>query len=108
MVLLYSSNVYVDNISAILFFLKSKLTVSSNICFSSKLKGEAIAKALIVSNKLCFSRAFQLITNPLLSNNCFKSLKINSNLLKKSINIIGNNKVVNMFLQKFADSGIRY
>ena len=34
--------------------------------------------------------------------------KINSNLLKKSINIIGNNKVVNMFLQKFADSGIRY
>jgi len=34
--------------------------------------------------------------------------KINSNLLKKSINIIGSNKVVNMFLQKFADSGIRY
>ncbi|MDC0351486.1 FAD-dependent monooxygenase, partial [Candidatus Pelagibacter sp.] len=34
--------------------------------------------------------------------------KINSNLLKKSINIIGSNKVVNGFLQKFADSGIRY
>ena len=34
--------------------------------------------------------------------------KINSNLLKKSINIIGSNKVVNVFLQKFADSGIRY
>src|SRR6056300_823810 len=34
--------------------------------------------------------------------------KVNSNLLKKSINIIGSNKVVNGFLQKFADSGIRY
>jgi 2-octaprenyl-6-methoxyphenol hydroxylase len=34
--------------------------------------------------------------------------KINSNLLKKSINVIGSNKVVNGFLQKFADSGIRY
>ncbi|MDC0416413.1 FAD-dependent monooxygenase, partial [Candidatus Pelagibacter sp.] len=34
--------------------------------------------------------------------------KINSNLLKKSINIIGSNKVMNVFLQKFADSGIRY
>src|SRR6056300_197750 len=77
-VLLYSSNVYVDNISAILFFLKSKLTASNNTCFSSKLNGEAIARALIVSSKLCFSKAFQLITNPLLSNNCFKSLKINS------------------------------
>ncbi|MDC1166616.1 FAD-dependent monooxygenase [Candidatus Pelagibacter sp.] len=34
--------------------------------------------------------------------------KINSDLLKKSINIIGSNKVVNVFLQKFADSGIHY
>ena len=34
--------------------------------------------------------------------------KINSNLLKKSISVIGSNKVVNQFLQKFADSGIRY
>jgi len=34
--------------------------------------------------------------------------KINSNLLKKSINIIGSNKVVNVFLKKFADSGIYY
>jgi 2-octaprenyl-6-methoxyphenol hydroxylase len=34
--------------------------------------------------------------------------KINSKLLKKSINIIGSNKVVNGFLQKFADSGISY
>ena len=34
--------------------------------------------------------------------------KINSNLLNKSINFIGNNKVVNTFLKKFADSGIRY
>src|SRR5210317_1627749 len=62
-VLLYSSNVYVDNISAILFFLKSKLTASSKTCFSSKLNGEAIARALIVSSKLCFSNAFQLIIN---------------------------------------------
>ena len=34
--------------------------------------------------------------------------RINSNLLNKSINLIGNNKVVNTFLKKFADSGIRY
>jgi 2-octaprenyl-6-methoxyphenol hydroxylase len=34
--------------------------------------------------------------------------KINSDLLKKSISVIGSNKVVNQFLQKFADSGIRY
>src|SRR5210317_2290346 len=77
-VLLYSSNVYVDNISAILFFLKSKLTASNKTCFSSKLNGEAIARALIVSSKLCFSNAFQLIINPLFSNNFFKSLNINS------------------------------
>ena len=34
--------------------------------------------------------------------------RINSNLLNKSINLIGNNKVVNTFLKKFADDGIRY
>lgn len=34
--------------------------------------------------------------------------KINSDLLKKSINVIGNNKLVNTFLKKFADGGIRY
>ncbi|MDC3385067.1 FAD-dependent monooxygenase, partial [Candidatus Pelagibacter sp.] len=34
--------------------------------------------------------------------------KINSNLLKKSINIIGSNKVMNGLFQKLADSGIRY
>jgi 2-octaprenyl-6-methoxyphenol hydroxylase len=34
--------------------------------------------------------------------------KINSDFLKKSINIIGSNKIVNVFLQKFADNGIRY
>jgi 2-octaprenyl-6-methoxyphenol hydroxylase len=34
--------------------------------------------------------------------------KINSDFLKKSINIIGSNKIVNVFLQKFADHGIRY
>ena len=34
--------------------------------------------------------------------------KINSYLLNKSINVIGSNKSVNQFLQKFADSGIRY
>src|SRR5210317_423111 len=77
-VLLYSSNVYVDNISAILFFLKFKLTASNKTCFSSKLNGEAIARALIVSSKLCFSNAFQLIIKPLFSNNCLKSLNINS------------------------------
>ncbi len=34
--------------------------------------------------------------------------KINSNILNKSINVIGNNKVVNLFLKKFADNGIGY
>jgi len=34
--------------------------------------------------------------------------KINSDFLKKSINIIGSNKIANIFLQKFADNGIRY
>ena len=34
--------------------------------------------------------------------------KINFNLLNKSINFIGNNKVVNTFIKNFADSGIRY
>ena len=34
--------------------------------------------------------------------------KTNFNLLNKSINLIGNNKVVNKFLKNFADSGIRY
>jgi len=34
--------------------------------------------------------------------------KINSNILNKSINIIGNNKAVNLFLKKFADNGIGY
>ena len=39
---------------------------------------EAIAKAFIVSSKLCFSKAFQLIIKPLFSNNDLRSLKINS------------------------------
>jgi hypothetical protein len=39
-------------------------------------KGDAIAKAFIVSSKLCFSSSFQLIINPLASNKDFKSLKI--------------------------------
>jgi 2-octaprenyl-6-methoxyphenol hydroxylase len=34
--------------------------------------------------------------------------KFNSDFLKKSINIIGSNKIVNVFLQKFADNGIHY
>ena len=34
--------------------------------------------------------------------------KINSNLLNRSINFIGNNKVLNTFIKKFADRGIRY
>ncbi len=34
--------------------------------------------------------------------------RINSNLLNRSINAIGNNKIVNTFLKKFADSGVRY
>tara|TARA_B100001173_G_scaffold74479_1_gene63445 strand:+ start:595 stop:1677 length:1083 start_codon:yes stop_codon:yes gene_type:complete len=33
--------------------------------------------------------------------------RINSNLLSKSIKIIGKNKIVNSFFKKFADSGIR-
>ena len=33
--------------------------------------------------------------------------KINSDLISKSINIIGKNKIVNSFFKKFADSGLR-
>ena len=33
--------------------------------------------------------------------------KVNSNLLSKSINVIGRNKVINSIFKKFADSGIR-
>ena len=33
--------------------------------------------------------------------------KINSNLLSKSINVIGKNKFINSFFKKFADSGLR-
>jgi 2-octaprenyl-6-methoxyphenol hydroxylase len=33
--------------------------------------------------------------------------KINSNLLSKSINFIGKNKIINSFLKKFADNGLR-
>jgi len=33
--------------------------------------------------------------------------KVNSNLLSKSINVIGRNKVINAIFKKFADSGIR-
>jgi 2-octaprenyl-6-methoxyphenol hydroxylase len=34
--------------------------------------------------------------------------KIKSNFLKQCINVIGNNKVVNTYLKKFADIGIQY
>tara|TARA_B100000900_G_scaffold408324_1_gene422405 strand:- start:757 stop:1827 length:1071 start_codon:yes stop_codon:yes gene_type:complete len=34
--------------------------------------------------------------------------KTNSNFLNNSINIVGNNKVINSFLKKFADNGISY
>ena len=60
------------------FFLISKFCASNKTCFSSKEKGDAIAKAFIVSSKLCFSSAFQLIIKPFFSNKDFKSLKINS------------------------------
>ena len=33
--------------------------------------------------------------------------KINSNLLSKSISVIGKNKIINSFLKKFADNGLR-
>ena len=56
----------------------SKFSASNKTCFSSKENGDAIAKAFIVSSSLCFSSAFQLIINPLFSNNDFKSLNINS------------------------------
>ena len=75
--LLKTSWVYVLNISAILSFRRSRLFASNKTCFSSKEKGEAIAKALIVSSRLCFSKAFQFITKPLFSNKDFRSLKIN-------------------------------
>ena len=56
----------------------SRFLASNKTCFSSKEKGEAIAKAFIVSSRLCFSSSFQLIMKPLFLNNDFKSLKINS------------------------------
>ena len=33
--------------------------------------------------------------------------RINSNLLSKSIKIIGKNKIINSFFKQFADSGLR-
>ena len=33
--------------------------------------------------------------------------KINSNLISRSINVIGKNKIINSFFKKFADSGLR-
>jgi hypothetical protein len=60
----------------------SRLLASNKTCFSSKEKGDAIASALIVSLRFCFSRDRQLIINPLFSNKDFKSLKINSRSLK--------------------------
>ena len=71
-------------ISEILFFLISRFFASNRTCFSSIVKGEAIARALIVSSKLCFSKAFQFIINPLFSNKDLRSLKISS----KSENLI--------------------
>ena len=59
-----------------MFFLKSKFSASNKICFSSNVNGDAIASALIVSSRLCFSSAFQFIIKPLFSNRDFKSLKI--------------------------------
>ena len=60
---------------------KERIPVDAvNVC--SKVKGEAIARALIVSSKLCFSRALQFIINPLFSKRDLRSLKINS----KSVN----------------------
>ena len=71
-------------ISAIFVFLISKFVVSSKACFSSIVKGEAIANALMVSSSFCFSNCFQFIIKPLFSNNVLKFLKINS----KSENLI--------------------
>ena len=53
---------------------------SGNVCVELLIseKGEAIANALIVSSKLCFSKAFQFIIKPLFSNKVFKFLKISS------------------------------
>jgi len=34
--------------------------------------------------------------------------RINSNILKKTINVVGRNKYVNLFIKKFADNGIVY
>jgi 2-octaprenyl-6-methoxyphenol hydroxylase len=33
--------------------------------------------------------------------------RINSNILSKSINVIGKNKIINSLFKKFADNGIR-
>ena len=56
-------------ISAILFFLVLRFSASNNTCFSSSENGEAIARAFIVSSKLCFSSSFQFMIKPLFSNN---------------------------------------
>ena len=45
----------------IMSFRISKFLLSNKTCFSSREKGEAIAKAFIVSFKSCFSRDFQFI-----------------------------------------------
>ena len=44
----------------ILFFLILRFSASNKTCFSCIVNGEAIAKAFIVSSRLCFSSAFQL------------------------------------------------
>ena len=65
-------------------FLISKFIVFNKTCFSSSENGDAIANALIVSSKLCFSRAFQLIIKPFLSNNALRSLNMSSKSQFKS------------------------
>ena len=67
----------------------------------------------MVSSKLCFSSAFQLITKPLFSNGIdfiyeffnFEN-KFNNNNLSKLVKLLGKNNLANKIFTKIADKGI--
>ena len=92
-----------------------RFSASNNTCFSSKEKGDAIAKAFIVSSKLCFSRSFQFIINPLFSNgvDLIHELfnierKTNISLLSNSVKLISNYPFINKMFTKIADRGVLF
>tara|TARA_B100001057_G_scaffold493633_1_gene588507 strand:+ start:657 stop:1727 length:1071 start_codon:yes stop_codon:yes gene_type:complete len=71
------------------------LDIDSSLC--NEFQNQSKHKNFIFSSGIdCVYELFNLENN------------LNSSLLNKSINFIGNNEVVNAFIKKFADNGIRY